>query len=213
MDTTAHVTFDILNPKTRSNPQAMYEQMRQEAPIYSAISQLTGNRLWFFTRYDDAVAVLKDARFGKDYMKLFTPEQLASQPPEAAEFDAVNRHMLNLDPPDHTRLREMVHKAFTPRIIENLRPRIQQIANDLLDAVEGQDELDLLEAYGFPLPITVIAELLGIPVADRERFREWTKVLLFSTDQEQGRVSVLEFAMYMHEMIEERQKSPKEDLI
>ncbi|MEO8608716.1 MAG: cytochrome P450 [Chloroflexota bacterium] len=213
MDTTTNITFDILNPKTRSNPQAMYEQMRQEAPVYHTISAMTGNGLWFFTRYDDAVAVLKDARFGKDYLQLLTPEQLASQPPEAAEFDAVNRHMLNLDPPDHTRLRDMVHKAFTPRIIENLRPRIQQIADDLLDAAEGQHEFDLLEAYGFLVPITVIAELLGIPVADRERFREWTKVLLFSTDQEQSRVSVLEFAMYMHEMIEERQKSPKEDLI
>jgi cytochrome P450 len=212
MDTTANITFDILNPKTRSNPQAMYEQMRQEAPVYNTISPMTGNRLWFFTRYDDAVAVLKDPRFGKDFLTHMTPEERANQPQDA-EFDAVNRHMLNLDPPDHTRLRELVHKAFTPRIIENLRPRIQQIADNLLDAAEGQHEFDLLEAYGFLVPITVIAELLGIPVADRERFRAWTKVLLFSTNESDARVSVLEFAMYMHEMIEERQRSPKEDLI
>ena len=83
----------------------------------------------------------------------------------------------------------------------------------LLDAAEGQHEFDLLEAYGFLVPITVIAELLGVPVADRERFRAWTKALLFGISQDDARVSVLEFAMYMHEMIEERQKNPKEDLI
>ena len=213
MDTTANITFDIWNPKTRANPQAMYEQMRQEAPVYEALGPITGRRFWFFTRYDDSVAVLKDPRFGKDFLKHLTPEQLAEQPQDGAEFDAVNRHMLNLDPPDHTRLRALVHKAFTPRIIENLRPRIQQIADNLLDAAEGQHEFDLLEAYGFLVPITVIAELLGVPVADRERFRAWTKALLFGISQDDARVSVLEFAMYMHEMIEERQKNPKEDLI
>lgn len=213
MDTTANVTFDIWNPKTRSNPQAMYEQMRHEAPVYMSIGPMTGQHVWFFTRYDDAVAVLKDNRFGKEFQKLMSPQDLAIYQEQDAQFDAVNRHMLNLDPPDHTRLRALVHKAFTPRIIENLRPRIQQIADDLLDAAEGQHEFDLLNTFGFPLPITVIAELLGVPAADRERFRTWTRVLLFSADQDEARVSALEFAMYMHEMIEERQKNPREDLI
>jgi cytochrome P450 len=111
------------------------------------------------------------------------------------------------------KLRALIHKAFTPRMIENLRGRIQEIADNLLDSIEGEREFDLLESYGFPLPITVIAELLGIPASDRDRFRAWTKALLFGLDEEQGRIAVLEFTMYMHAMIEERQEHPKDDLI
>jgi len=206
-------TYDLWNPKTRANPQALYAQMRQEDPIHGTVGPVTGRRFWFFTRYDDCVAVLKDQRFGKEIKKHLTPEQLVGQPVDSEEFAVINRHLLDLDPPDHTRLRALVHKGFTPRIIENLRRRIQEIADDLLDAIDGQREFDLLEAYGFPLPITVIAELLGVPAADRNRFRAWTKALLFGINEEQGRVAVLEFAMYMHAMIEERQQNPKEDLI
>ncbi len=209
----ATLTYDIWNPKTRANPQALYAQMRREDPIHAAIGPMTGRRFWFFTRYDDCVAVLKDARFGKELHKHLTPEQLVGQPVNSDEFAVINRHLLDLDPPDHTRLRGLVHKAFTPRMIENLRGRIQEIADNLLDAVTGEHEIDLLETYGFPLPITVIAELLGVPASDRDRFRAWTKALLFGLDEEQARVSVLEFAMYMHAMIEERQKNPQDDLI
>src|SRR5262245_16207934 len=154
MAASEHVTFDIWNPKVRANPQAMYAQMRVEAPIYAGIGPITGRRFWFFTRYDDCVAVLKDPRFGKEFRNVLTPEQLASQPDDAA-FASINRHLLDLDPPDHTRLRALVHKAFTPRIVENLRPRIQEIANNLLDGAQDQREFDLLDTYGFPLPITV----------------------------------------------------------
>ena len=209
----ATLQYDIWNPKTRANPQALYAQMRGEAPIHGALGPVTGRRFWFFTRYDDCVTVLKDGRFGKEITKHLTPEQLEGQPIGGEGFEAINRHLLELDPPDHTRLRALVHKAFTPRMIENLRPRIQQIADNLLDDIEGEREFDLLAAYGFPLPITVIAELLGVPSADRDRFRAWTKALLFGMDEEQGRVAVLEFTMYMHAMIEERQQTPKDDLI
>ena len=200
----AALTYDIWNPKTRANPQALYAQMRREDPIHAAIGPMTGRRFWFFTRYDDCVAVLKDPRFGKELHKHLTPEQLVGQPVSNDEFAVINRHLLDLDPPDHTRLRALVHKGFTPRMIENLRGRIQEIADNLLDTVASEHEIDLLEVYGFPLPITVIAELLGIPASDRDRFRAWTKALLFGLDEEQARVSVLEFAMYMHAMIEER---------
>jgi cytochrome P450 PksS len=205
--------YDIWSPKTRANPQALYERMRIEDPVYCGIGPVTGRNFWFFTRYDDCVAVLKDPRFGKEFRKHLTPEQLTDQPPDDARFDVINRHLLELDPPDHTRLRGLVHKAFTPRVVENLRPRIQEIADDLLDAVKGQHEIDLIEAYGFPLPITVIAELLGVPVSDRDRFRDWTKAILFSTDIEASGAKVLEFAMYMHEMIDDRSQHPRDDLI
>jgi cytochrome P450 len=215
MSTPATVTYDIWNPKHRANPHALYEQMRIEDPIHADIGPVTGRTFWFFTRYDDCVFVLKDPRFGKEFRKHLTPEQLVNQPPDDPAFAVINRHLLDLDPPDHTRLRALVHKAFTPRVVENLRPRIQQIADDLLDAVEssGEREIDLLATYGFPLPITVIAELLGIPASDRDRFRDWTQTLLFSQDFEKAGASVLEFTMYMHSMIEERQAHPREDLL
>lgn len=209
--------FDIFSTRARANPQAMYEQMRQFEPVYRAVGPQTGNNFWFLTRYDDCVAFLKDdKRFGKEIEKHLTPEQIAPwrQGGEDPAFQVINRHLLNIDAPDHTRLRGLVHKAFTPRMMENLRGRVQQIADDLLDKMEaGDHQTDLIATYGFPLPITVIAELLGVPVADQDKFREWTKILLFIPDYEENRRAVLEFTMYMHAMIDARHEHPQDDLI
>lgn len=206
--------YDIWGRETRANPQALYERMRQETPIYGGIGPQTGRTFWFFTRYTDCVAVLKDQRFGKEIAKHLTPEQIAANTfGDDSDFEAINRHLLNLDPPDHTRLRALVHKGFTPHIIENLRPRIQQIADDLLDTVQDEQEFDLLARFAFPLPITVIAELLGVPAADQDKFRAWTKALIFGLSEDEARVSVLEFTMYMHEMIDDRYANPRDDLI
>lgn len=206
--------YAIWGRTARANPQALYEQMRQEYPIYGGIGPQTGRTFWFFTRYADCVTVLKDPRFGKEFQKHLPPEMVAANTfGDEADFAAINRHLLNLDPPDHTRLRALVHKAFTPRIIENLRPRIRQIADDLLDTVQDQPEFDLIASFAFPLPITVIAELLGVPTADRDKFRAWTQALLFGLDEMEARTSVLEFTMYMHAMIDERHQTPRDDLI
>ncbi len=198
----------------RANPQAVYERIRLEDPVHRSIGRMSGNPIWFLTRYDDCVAFLKDQRFGKQIDKHFSPEEVRrwwgdSDP----TFDPVNYHMLNLDPPDHTRLRALVHKAFTPRMIENLRPRISQIADDLIDEMAGKSEIDMIADFGFPLPITVIAELLGVPASDREKFREWTKALVFGIDADSSRVAALEFAMYTNSLIDERSQSPRDDLI
>ena len=128
-------------------------------------------------------------------------------------FEAVNRHMLNLDPPDHTRLRALVHKAFTPKVIEELRPRIAQIAHDLLDEMAASNAGDLIEAFAFPLPVTVIAELLGIPAADRDKFRRWTKALLESDSESESRDSAMEFGMYMNALADERHANPRSDIL
>jgi cytochrome P450 len=207
--------FGIFEQAARANPQAIYARMRREAPTYRAIGPVTGNTFWFLTRYEDCVAVLKDQRFGKEIRKHLPPEMLAQYPEDEGVFTVINRHLLNLDPPDHTRLRSLVHKAFTPGIVENLRPRIQQIADDLLDQIQQRSsrEFDLLSDYGFLLPITVIAELLGVPFADRERFREWTKVLLFSRDVQTASIAGMEFIGYMNDMIAERRTQPREDLL
>ncbi len=208
--------YEVWAKETRANPQALYEQMRLEDPIHRAIGPISGKNFWFLTRYDDCVSFLKDARFGKQIEKHLPPEKVkewrGDGEPDPA-FAAIDRHLLNLDPPDHTRLRALVHKAFTPRMVENLRPRIQQIADDLLDTVDGQGEMDLIGAYSFPLPITVIAELLGVPVADQDKFRDWTKALVFGGDFETGRMAAFEFVMYMNNLIDERKTQPQDDLL
>src|SRR5579859_5365755 len=130
--------YAIFSHEARANPQAIYERLRTEAPVYSEIGPISGATFWFLTHYDDCVAALKDPRLGKEIRKHVPPSILDRFPEAEGFFKAIDRHMLNIDPPDHTRLRGLVHKAFTPRIIEDLRPRIQSIAEELLDGVEGQ---------------------------------------------------------------------------
>lgn len=208
--------YDFWSQAARANPQPIYAQMRQEDPVHRAIGPNTGNPIWILTRYDDCAAFLKDPRFGKEFHKNL-PKELAErwwpEPSPDDPFAIINRHLLEIDPPDHTRLRALVHKAFTPRMVENLRPRIHQIAADLLDAMGDHGEADLIAAFAFPLPITVIAEMLGIPPADRDQFRRWTKILLFSPDGDANRAALLEFGMYMNAMIDDRHTNPQDDII
>jgi cytochrome P450 len=207
-------TFPIFEQATRANPQAVYEQMRQSQPIYRAIGPLSGNTFWFFVDYDDVHAILKDTRFVKDARKnLPAPFAQRFAMPESSMYEAINRHLLNLDAPDHTRLRNLVHKAFTPRIIQNLVPRIEEIVNNLLDAMDGDKETDLIEAFAYPVPITVIAEMLGVEANMRDKFRFWTRALLFGMNEGESMQSVMEFVQYMNQLIEDRQKDPREDIL
>lgn len=207
--------YPIFDKVTRANPQAVYKQMREKDPIWRAVGPNTGNIIWFFTRYDDVMSVLKDARFVKDARNNLPPEAARRyiSPDEHPVFQAINRHLLNLDAPDHTRLRGIVHKAFTPRAIQRLEPRITAIADSLLEAMRDKDAGDLIADYAYPLPITVIAEMLGVRVEDRDKFREWTHNLLFGMSEEAAQLSVLEFVQYVNEMIDERQKQATEDIL
>lgn len=206
-------TIDFFSEKTRANPQAVYEQIRNIDPVFRAIGPITGNTFWVLTRYDDCVTMLKHQSIGKEFRKHFPPELLEQYPEPTGPMAAIDRHLLSIDPPDHTRLRALVHKAFTPNMVENLRSRIQRIADDLIASVQDKGHMDLIADYGFPLPIIVIAELLGIPADDRNRFRAWTKQLLFGRVQDEVTTAALEFVMYMHNMIDLRRASPQDDLI
>lgn len=208
--------FDIFNPETRANPQAAYAQMREIEPVYRVFGPRTGNPIWFITGYEEAVSALKNQAFGKDLWTGLKPDVYSryGSPPDPQDMYAVvNRHLLNVDPPDHTRLRGLVHKAFTPRMVENLKPRIEQIAEDLLDKMQDSSEGDLISDYAFPIPITVIAEMLGVPVEDRDRFREWTQALVFEGDADRSDTAVMEFVGYMNAMIDERQAGKKDDIL
>ncbi|MDZ4766991.1 MAG: cytochrome P450 [Chloroflexota bacterium] len=208
-------TYKIWSPEARHNPQALYAQMRREAPVYRAIGPVSGNTFWFFTRYDDCVAALRDNRFGKVFTRSRTPEQLAQLPPPNALLATIDTHMLNLDPPDHTRLRGLVHKAFTPTMIENLRTRTGDIADALLNdiAASGAETMNLVDDFAFPLPITVIAELLGIPAADRAQFREWTKTIIFTPTLDVRIAAGMQLISYLQPIFAARRRDPKDDLI
>jgi cytochrome P450 len=170
------------------------------------------------TRYEDVMAVLKDERFVKNWRQALTPEQLAQTPQIPEVMEPLSTNMLDTDPPDHERLRALVSKAFTPRLIERMRPRVQAIADVLLDAVQDKGEMDLIDDYAFPLPITVIAELLGVPTEDRNRFREWSDAAVSGNASQEYLEKVLlphmqAFTDYLRQMFEEKRKNPGEDLI
>jgi cytochrome P450 len=208
---------DLLDPTFKANPYPAYAELRSRAPVHR-VELPDGRGVWLITRYDDVLAVLKDARFVKDWRKALTPEQLAQVPPIPPVLEPLSRNMLDTDPPDHDRLRALVSRAFTPRLIERLRPRVQTIADGLLDEVQDRGEMDLIDDYAFPLPITVIAELLGVPAEDRNSFRKWSDAAVSGNTTQEYVEKVLiphmtAFTDYLHALFEEKRKNPKDDLV
>ena len=211
--------YDLYSDRFRAEAYATFAQMREEDPVLCQTGIDGETMLWFVTRHDDAVAVLlDDERFVRDPALALTPDELTafqSGMPEGLQF--IDSHMLNRDGEDHRRLRRLVTKAFTPRMVEQLHPRIQEIADELIDAVESRGEMDLVDEFAFPLPITVIAELLGIPVADRDRFRRWTNGIVTPafTPEDLARfgANANEFVAYLRELFERRRSTPGDDLV
>ncbi|MGH2506958.1 MAG: cytochrome P450 [Ktedonobacteraceae bacterium] len=161
------------------------------------------------TTYEDALWLFKDPRFTKDRNKL--PELEEQRDESWGTFTM--RNLLMVDPPDHSRLRSLVSKAFTPRMIEHLRQQIQQITDDLLDAVQKQGAMDLIADFTYPLPLTVISDLLGIPVTARLRFREWTQAMVnITTEAEQRRDAIQQFLNYIKTLLGKKRARPGNDL-
>jgi cytochrome P450 len=176
-----------------------------------------GRTVWLLTAYAEVEAAFADPRLVKEPRHAHAPDELARMPALPEETRYMRCNLLYRDPPDHTRLRRLVSKAFTPRMIEQLRPRIQAIADALLDAVASRGQMDLIDEYAFPLPITVIAELLGIPAADRDRFRGWSDVLLTAIAPQPMGPAVVAAAQglrqYLEARFEELRCAPPEDLV
>lgn len=205
--------FDLWSPEAREDPLGLCARMRQEAPVARVLSPTQRVPMWIVSRYRDAQELLKDPRFIKDRYKLADEDRLRYFRVE--EIGQLDKHMLNADPPVHTRLRALVSQAFTARRVEALRPRITAIAQRLLDAFPPGESVDLLEAFAFPLPITVIAELLGVPAEDQPRFREWTTTLVSppkSTDLEPLRKTAVQMQQYFQTFLARRRAEPRDDL-
>lgn len=208
--------LDLFSPAAKANPYPAFSVMRANDPIH-AMDMENGQRAWLITRYEDVLAILKDQRFIKDHRKLLTPEQLEQMQGDMSQM--MNMHMLGFDPPDHTRLRALVNLSFTPRLVEQWRERIQTITDELIDAMLEQDgaELDLIDAFSFPLPIMVITEMLGVPSEDRLKFRTWSNALLDGADNpesfEHVKMQMFEFAMYLRDLIVTKREQPTDDLV
>jgi cytochrome P450 len=208
--------YELYGDEFRARAYETFAEMREHDPVFSQPGLDGMTPIWFVTRYDEAVAVLLDEeRFVRDAALALTPEELSDT--LAGGFEFIENHMLNKDGDDHRRLRRLVTKAFTPRMVEQLRPRIQEIADELIDNVEGRGEMDLVEEFAFPLPITVIAELLGVPAADRDRFRVWSDAIMtpaFSPDElKRFKQAMDDFVAYLRELFDRRRAEPTEDLI
>ncbi|NIL34556.1 cytochrome P450, partial [Bacillus thuringiensis] len=219
------LTFkDFNSPETMRNPIMFYKSLIKQQEHFFQIDDFYGmGGTWVALHYDDVITILKDSRFIKDLRKFTSPhnKQHPNSENTAASklFDWLMNmpNMLTVDPPDHTRLRRLVSKAFTPRMIEDLRPRIQQIADELLVAVQEQGKMEIISDFAYPLPIIVISEMLGIPATDRNKFREWTQILMnASVNPSQGTAvtaTLEKFIQYIEVLLNEKRLNPDADLI
>ncbi len=204
---------DFFSQEAMRDPVAFYREIREQGSLIYLTSMLDLGGGWIVTAYDDASAILKDLRFINDPLK--TSQAGGSEETlSAKKLLSMQRDLLFTDPPDHTRLRHLVSKAFTSRAVEQLRPRIQQIADELLDKVERQGQMDLIADFAFPLPIIVISELLGVPSQDRQQLRSWSEVHINTKYEVEKRVSATEeFFDYIRRLIIEKRKHPGLDLV
>lgn len=211
MTDVARTEIDLWSEAIRPDPHPTYHRMRSEFPVFEGIGPETGRSFWFLTRYDDVVDALRNPVFGREVDKL--PETLREQHRFEGEelMSMVDQHMLNADPPDHTRLRRLVSRAFTTGRIASLEPRIRQMADDLIDAMGS--EADLIHDYALPIPVTVIAELLGVPVDDLDEFRAMIDGFLRPATVEEGMAAGMQMIQYVNTSIDARTAEPGDDLL
>jgi len=209
----ADVVFNPMDPEFVANPYPMYHRLRAEDPVHQSPLGF-----WVLTRYEDVVFALRDARLAKEAITSVVAQRFGIVNPPT-----ITRSMLDSDPPDHTRMRALVNKAFTPRVVEHLRPRVQAIVDDLLARVDERHSMDLIEDFAYPIPVIVICELLGVPVEDRDHFRAWGLDMARSLDAvlfgphsdvaERGAAARHALGDYFRDLIAERRKAPRQDML
>jgi pimeloyl-[acyl-carrier protein] synthase len=211
---TAEPIFDPRLPEFHANPYPFYHALREKDPVHQSPMGF-----WVLTRYDDVVTSLRDPRYGRDG---FAPLIEATYGPETAKGN-LPRSMLMRDPPDHTRLRALVNKAFTPRVIEGMRAHIQAIVDRLLDKVQGARSMDVIDDLAYPLPVTVICEMLGVPLDDQDAIKGWSSDIARSLDAiglmadpdivARGVAARRNLTEYFRRLLPERRQHPKADLL
>jgi cytochrome P450 len=206
--------FNPLAPEFIRNPYPSYERLRTTDPMH-----ITPFGIYVASRHADVSLVLRDKRFGKDYVER-TIRRYGPQIMQEPAFRSMRHWMLQQDPPDHTRLRGLVVKAFTARRVEDMRPRIQQIVDETLDRIVDQGHMDLIEDFAFRLPVTIICDMLGIPEDHREVFYKGARnggrlldpVPLSRAEIDDANAGNLAAQMYFQQLFELRRSNPGDDL-
>ena len=203
-------------PQFKANPYPFYARLRRELPVCRVA--LPGKiDAWLITRYDDVFQALKDERLVKNKLTALTEDQRRKQPWMPKSFEPLTRNMLDLDAPDHTRLRGLVHKAFTPRLVESMRERVEVATADLLKAARHKSRIDLIRDYALPLPTTIIADMLGVPAGERHRFHGWSSAIVSMNFSKWSTLraipSVRAFLKYIRKLIRLRREDRRDDLL
>jgi pimeloyl-[acyl-carrier protein] synthase len=206
-------SFNPMDPEFLADPYPTYHRLRAEDPVHQSPLGF-----WVLTRYEDVSAVLRDPRFIKEPLAALVAARFGADVPRGMGLS-----MLDRDPPDHTRLRALVSKAFTPRVVEGLRPRIRQIVDGLIVRAQAVGTMDLIEEFAYPIPVNVICEMMGVPVQDHERFKGWSldiargldSVWLPPDSEVPRRSAAARHAIsgYFRELIAARRASPRGDLL
>jgi cytochrome P450 len=227
------VVYDPSDPQSSQDPWPLYRRIREEAPLHKS-----PRGFWVVARHADCNAVLRDKRASSDALNIDPeqmPEGLGAEPGDVnaiSEFEGLqesltslehdNRPFLFRDPPDHARLRGLVAKAFTPRMVDGLRARTEVIVDELIDAALEKGDVDAMEEFAYPLPVQVICEMLGVPDADHERFKSWSHALSRGLDpdfllpeavKKERFDAILNFAAYFFELLADRREHPGPDLL
>jgi cytochrome P450 PksS len=212
----ALASIDILDASFKANPFPFYARLRAEAPVFP-VTVIRKQRAWLVTRYDDAIDVLRDdGRFVKDRQRAMSAAQLKKAPRLPSMFKALERSLLGLDGKDHSRLKALVHQAFTPRTVERMREQTQAVTDEALDRAERAGNIDLIADFALPVPLTIIGRILGVPDGDHPRFSRWMSAFtaigtsrfpLFHVP------SILRFIAYLKGLVKARRARPEDDLI
>ena len=207
-------TVDPFAPEFRADPYPLYNLLRTNDPIH------WGDYSWILTRYADCEAILRDHRWSSNSAHARNPRPLDEQSVRESMTTLDFPILLFMDPPDHTRLRRLVSKAFTPRSVERLRPRIQSLVDGMLDEAAERGGMEVIGDLAYPLPVTVICELLGVPAEDQHLFGPWSSDASRLLDDEidedtvqHGLVSVMQLLNYFNELFDERRAEPRDDLL
>ncbi len=207
---TEPVEFNPLLPDVIEDPYPLYHRLRAEDPVHQMPAGM-----WVLSRYDDVAGLLRDPRFGRRGFQEIISARFGGP--------GLGRSMLLQDPPDHTRLRALVNRAFTPRVIEGLRGQIQHMVDGLLDAVGGRGEMELIADLAYPLPVSVICEMVGVPAVDQNLFRQWSydiarsiDAIMIPDDPEvitRANAAGQAISAYFRDLVAERRRAPRSDLL
>jgi len=209
--------INITSAAFKANPHPFYARLRAEAPVYRTVLP-DKQPAWLITRYDDVQATLKDEqRFSKDPRAAKTAEQLKQMPWVPPMFAPLSRSILDTDFEEHARLRGIIHLAFTPRRVEQMRTRVQTLADGLLAAAERRGRMELIHDYALQIPLTIICEMLGLPEKDRPKFANWTKTMINLSASPYAQILLLPQLLlmlrYLRQLFKLRRAAPQDDLI